>query len=277
MTLWKQVIVFVAACVVFVLWVAYAFAWGIEALNRTIDETNFIVDGRCSGTLISVHKRLVLTNYHCVSHKISTVEREETDAEGYVKKVKREERADVPVAQHSYNGFVKTGTAEYIAEIVAAERARDLALLQLKAKSIPQTYASPLLPDGAEIVRGEKVYVVGNPGMLDATVSSGEVSNVNRTFEFPWTGNRKTPMIQFSGGATGGSSGGALYNDTGQLIGVPSSGRRDATFLSYAIPIFTVKDFLREHCFASVFDPKADDEACRKEAESKSKKKDADD
>ena len=221
-----------------------AQAWTLDERNRLIEETNFVVDDRCSGTLISVEHRLLLTNYHCVGHKIRVVEREEEQDDGEIKEIKREERDDVPIAQHKYSGHEKVGTTEYLTAIVAAEERWDLALLRFKAESIPYTLYSPLLPEDQKVRRSETVWAVGNPAMLDASITRGVVSSVTRTFEFGWTGRRKTPMIQFDAAIAGGSSGGALYNDLGFLIGIPSAGKQNQ-FL--AIPIGTIRAFLRDN------------------------------
>ena len=238
-----------AAIVALILSPSIAHAWSQAEMNKAIEQTNFIVNGGCSGTLISVTEKLVLTNYHCIDHNITAVEREITNAEGWVKKVKVRIYTDVAVSQNRYDGFDRTGSASYVAEIVAESKTRDLALLRLKG-SIPHTYWSPLLPLNGTVVRGEPIFSVGNPAGEDATLGSGIVSNVNRTFDFPWTAGAKLAMIQFSGGLFGGNSGGALYNANGELIGVPAAGYRQATFIGFAVPVTVVRGFLKDHCFA---------------------------
>lgn len=249
-----------------------AFAWDVADMNKTIDQTNFVINRGCSGTLISLTEKLILTNYHCIDQNVSVVEKEETDSNGLVKKVRRKRYSDVVVEQHGYNGFARVSTATYMAEIVAEEKKKDLALIRIKSTTIPHQMYSRLLPDDQKISRGERVYVVGNPAGNDATVVEGIVSNLNRTFEFPWTGNEKLAMIQFSGGIYGGNSGGALYNSNGYLIGVPAAGFRDATFIGLAIPVSVVKTFLKDNCMANIYDDKFDVKAC-KEAKAKKEKK----
>lgn len=245
--------------------------WAIADMNRAIEQTNFIVGGGCSGTLISVAEKLVLTNYHCVDKQVTAVEREVTNQEGWVKKVRVRIYADVPVAQNRYDGFVKTGAASYVSEIAAESKTRDLALLRLKGP-IPHSYASPLLPVDGVVRRGDQIYSVGNPAGEDATLGSGIVSNVNRTFDFPWTDGAKLAMIQFSGGLFGGNSGGALYNTKGEIIGVPAAGYRDATFIGFAVPVSVVRAFLKDNCFTADLATVTDDAACR-EAKRKAQSK----
>lgn len=251
-------VVFAIVCLVTALALSFRYAigeevpprpvWTLQQINHAIEQTNFIVARGCSGTLISVPEKLVLTNYHCIDQYVTMTEREITNAEGWVRKVKFRIYKDVPVEQNRYDGFTKVGSASYVGEIVAESKTRDLALLKLKG-DIPHTYASPLLPWNGTVVRGEQIYSVGNPAGEDATLGEGIVSNVNRTFEFPWTDGAKLAVIQFSGGLFGGNSGGALYNRYGELIGVPAAGYRAATFIGFAVPVTVVKSFLKDNCF----------------------------
>ena len=248
---------------------AMAQGWSIEAINKTIEQTNFIVDQGCSGTLIQTNPGLILTNYHCIDGKVSMVEREVT-IRGAVIKRKFRKYLDVPVSQRTYDGFVLTGSANYIAEIVAEEKTKDLALLRVKGK-LPHYFAAPIIPDGVPVLRGERVYSVGNPLGNDATIIEGIISNANRAFDLPWTDGARLPMLQISGGIAGGNSGGALYNSNGFLIGVPAAGYQGTT-LGFAVPMVEIiKPFLRENCFAETFDKSADDKRCLGEKKLKEK------
>lgn len=243
-------------------------------MNKQIDQTNFIIEQQCSGTLISLKEKLILTNDHCVETNISVVEEEVTDEEGSVSKRKREKFIDVKVEQGHYKGFAQVGMSSYQTEIVAHDKKRDLALLRFKQDEIPFTLASPLLPDGIELVRGQRTITVGNPMLLEATLVRGEISSLTRQMEVG--GDDKRDYIQVSGGIFGGNSGGALYDEYGRLIGVPAAGSRAATFIGLAIPVGTVKDLLKENCLASVWDAKADDAKCKADKEkAKDKKKEA--
>ena len=215
---------------------------------------------------------IFLTNFHCVDDKISIVEVEESNSEGLVKKIRKKKYEDITVEQNGYDGFTKVSTATYITEVVAENKKVDLAILKIKSE-LPHKIASKILPDTMKIIRGEGVYAVGNPTGMDATIVRGIVSNMNRTFEFPWTGNEKLAMIQFSGGIYGGNSGGALYNDAGYLIGVPAAGHREATFIGLAIPISVVKTFMRDWCLAEAFDENANNAKCVEEKKAKEKEK----
>jgi len=237
-------------------------AWTVEQINKVIEQTNFIVNRGCSGTLISLEKGLILTNYHCIDGNVTSIDREITGPDGVVVKKRIRKFDEVPVSQKTYNGFVLTGESRYLADIVAAEQTRDLAVLKLRGKT-NHTIASAIIPDGEPVIRGERVYIVGNPLGNDASLVEGVISNANRAFDFPWTDGARLPMLQISGGIAGGNSGGATYNAKGYLIGVPAAGYQ-GTVIGFAIPAHEIiKPFLRDNCLASAFDKSADDDRCK--------------
>lgn len=251
-----------------------AKAWPVDDINKIINQTNFILDTGCSGTLISLKYKLVLTNHHCVEDKILIRETQEANAEGEVKKIKREDFLDLTLTQRSYQGFRRVGESSYQAIIVAHKKKLDLALLQLRADAIPQTEYSRVLQDGKVVVRGDRVYVVGNPIGLDANLTSGIVSSTTRMLRVPWADDAEVPFIQVDAGINPGNSGGALYNDEGYLIGVPAVGARGLTGIGLAIPYTLIRELLDGACYGDVWNTKADDhDACVKAKEEKAKKK----
>ena len=115
---------------------ANADEWTAEEINKTIEQTNFLVNRGCSGTLIG--PGLILTNYHCIEGNVDTVEREVTSPDGTVVKKKFRKYTDIQTEQKTYSGFVLTGSASYVADIVAEAKTSDLALLKLKGAT-PRT------------------------------------------------------------------------------------------------------------------------------------------
>jgi S1-C subfamily serine protease len=63
----------------------------------------------------------------------------------------------------------------------------------------------------SQAVDGEPVFVIGHPEGLKYTLSTGLVSGLH------------APMIQISAAVSPGNSGGPVYDDHGDLIGVVSS------------------------------------------------------
>jgi S1-C subfamily serine protease len=58
-------------------------------------------------------------------------------------------------------------------------------------------------------------------------------------------GNGDVPYFQHSASATGGSSGGAVYNDSGELIGTISGGMRGVN-VTLSVPISKTKELLKK-------------------------------
>lgn len=229
-------------------------AWEVEKMNDTINSANFIVGSGCSGTLISKEHNLILTNHHCIDNAIRTVTRNVTDSKGVIYEKKFEELLDVDVGQRVYDKHRLVGEAKYKSQLVARWKESDLALLKTRA-DLPNSIAARVF-SGDYVYRGETVYAVGNPLGLDATVTKGVVSSVNRMLRVSWA-DAEVPFIQIDSGITGGNSGGALFNDEGVLIGVPAAGARGNGHLGLAIPFFRVQEFLTENCYGEVWDSEA--------------------
>ena len=234
-------------------------------MNEAIGETNFIVAGQCSGTLISLKYKLVLTNDHCLEGYVDKQEKDETSPSGKVEKVTREVFKDMELKQKAYQGFEEVGSSSYQAKILFHVHKYDLAVLQIKADRLTQTLYSHLLPASKKVTRGDLVFVVGNPYMLDANLNEGHISSVTRRIQ--WDDGENIPYFGVDAGINPGNSGGALYNADGELIGIPAAGMRGASGLGFAIPIDLIRKVLTEHCYQDVWDddPKlADHAACEK-------------
>ena len=96
--------------------------------------------------------------------------------------------------------------------VLAADEKSDIAILEF----LKPTGLQPLVlyPDG-NLKRGNQVAAIGSPKGLKNTVSTGIVSSV---FE-----EDGIPYIQTTAPISPGSSGGALFNDDGKVIGVTTS------------------------------------------------------
>jgi serine protease Do len=83
---------------------------------------------------------------------------------------------------------------------------------------------------------GEKVFAIGSPRGLENTFSSGEVSQ--------WRGNY---LMQISNSIDHGSSGGALINEYGEVVGITSGTfvANSQANLNYAWSIDAVKPYLK--------------------------------
>lgn len=241
-------------------------SWEVSEMNRVVNQSNFVLGG-CSGTLISVKHRLILTAYHCIDSDIRFVE-EDKVVNGEAKKIRREVRGEVQVEQRFYDGSSKVGSSTFQATIVAYSKAHDLAILQMKQKDIPQTLDIPVLPFGKEVMRGEAIWLVGNPAGLDATVTTGVVSSITR--EAVGQDGNRVSMLQTDAAGYFGSSGGAMVNKDGKLIGVTSRGIPGSVILT--IHYKHVQQLLDDACYGEAWKPDSDTfEVCTEKKEAAKK------
>jgi putative serine protease PepD len=134
----------------------------------------------------------------------------------------------------------------YKATVVGSDPSTDLAVLHIDA---PASKLVPLaLGDSSKVSIGDGVVAIGNPFGLDASVTSGIVSAVNREIAAP----DNTPIegaIQTDAAINHGNSGGPLFDMQGKVIGVTSqiqsdSGGNDG--VGFAVPSNTVSSIVTQ-------------------------------
>lgn len=223
--------------------------WPVSAMNTAIDQTNFAVNKGCSGTLIDIENRYILTAAHCVGAQYATKEREKIDENGVITKEKYRKLIDGSVSQLVLDSGTTAQTTTYRVALKAVDKDNDLAVVQVVGK-LPNTLAARLAE--AEPRRGDKVYVVGNPAGLYTTVHAGIVSSVERSYGLIDFGDQtRERLMQVSAGIIGGNSGGAVYNADGELVGVPVIGHRSNEVLGFAVPLDVIKEFLKANSLSA--------------------------
>jgi S1-C subfamily serine protease len=231
-----------------------------DDLDKLVKQTNFVMGdettGWCSATLISLKYKLVLTNDHCVADLITQITKDDT-SEGEVKSKTFEVWHDGTLKQKNYKDFKSVGSSSLQAEIAAHLDKNDLALLIIKADTIPQTEAAQVGGSDYKVRRGDGVFVVGNPFMMDGNLTKGIISSTTRTIT--WEDGTDIDYYGVDAGVNPGNSGGALYESSdGVFIGVPGAGIRGATGLGFAIPLPTIQKFLKANCYEDVYDSKGE-------------------
>ena len=118
-----------------------------------------------------------------------------------------------------------------VTHILAYDEELDIALLQIESAG---EYEPLTLLSKDTSQKGEKVVAIGSPLGISNTISNGTLSG------FVEIAGSK--YIQFTAPVSHGSSGGALFNDDGVIIGVTSASLSEGQNMNLAIPISYVID-----------------------------------
>jgi hypothetical protein len=117
--------------------------------------------------------------------------------------------------------------------IIVEDAVKDIAILKIEGKDLPHI----TIGDSDLVKTGQRVFAIGNPEGFTNTISEGIISQF-REFEEGITSFQITAPISI------GSSGGALFNETGEVIGITNSMFLWGQNINFAIPINYVKDLL---------------------------------
>ena len=126
---------------------------------------------------------------------------------------------------------------EIDATVVGSDERTDVALLKVKGSNFPE-----LRTGNVDRLRvGEPVLAIGSPFGFDYSASAGIVSAKMRNM----MGETSVPFIQTDVALNPGNSGGPLFNQNGEVVGVNSrifSGTGGYMGLSFSIPIDVAMD-----------------------------------
>ena len=117
-----------------------------------------------------------------------------------------------------------------VVEVIKSSEAEDFIVFRVDVSNTDFIPVAKFKPNV-----GEKVYAIGSPRGLENTFSSGEVSQ--------W---RDKNLMQISALIDHGSSGGALINEYGEVVGITSGSFADGSQanLNYAWSIDAIKPYL---------------------------------
>lgn len=133
---------------------------------------------------------------------------------------------------------------ELDATLIGSDERSDVAVLKVTGGKNSQFPALPI-GDSNAIKVGEPVLAIGSPFGFDYSASAGIVSAKSRSF------SRETsvPFIQTDVALNPGNSGGPLFNQSGEVIGINSrifSGTGGYMGLSFSIPIDAAMDIYEQ-------------------------------
>lgn len=131
-----------------------------------------------------------------------------------------------------------TGEQFNVTHVIYADRVNDFAVLKVegvttngKAKG---SFPYLEMGDSSEVKNGDVIYTIGSPLGMQNSISDGIVGNSSRT-------RNGVEQIQITAAVSFGSSGSALINESGKVIGIIRSAFEDSQSISGAVPINLVK------------------------------------
>ncbi|MFN7940696.1 MAG: Do family serine endopeptidase [Thermoanaerobaculia bacterium] len=136
--------------------------------------------------------------------------------------------------------LVRLDGRDYEAQLKGADAATDLALLKIEAGR-----KLPFLPlgDSDRLRVGDYVMAVGNPLLLDHTVTVGVVSAKGRSIGLTRDASFEN-FIQTDAAINRGNSGGPLVNLAGEVIGIATAMNWGAENIGFAVPVSTLRAVL---------------------------------
>ncbi len=125
---------------------------------------------------------------------------------------------------------------EVAADRVAIDEQRDLALLRVNLRGVPVIRMARENPSV-----GASVYAIGSPRGLENSFTAGIVSGIREDADVTW--------VQSTASISPGSSGGALVDGSGALVGVTTAGApvEFANDLFFSVSVEDVLRFLRRN------------------------------
>lgn len=129
------------------------------------------------------------------------------------------------VVAHAKAILLVNSGASLRAEVIAADRKTDRCYLGVPDGELQSI---PGVRDYATLAIGETVFTIGSPKGLVNTLGQGILSGLRRSED-------DTEYVQITAPVSPGSSGGGLFDDRGNLIGVTTFTIRDSQNLNFAI------------------------------------------
>ncbi|WP_445401601.1 trypsin-like peptidase domain-containing protein [Zobellella sp. An-6] len=164
------------------------------------------------GSAIAIDKFRAVTNYHLVA------------------------AGGVPVSITAQGELIRESDV-LIWRVTKTDPRRDLALLELFEPNQELNFTNTMRSYNSVRV-GERVFAIGAPAGFEKTLTEGIVSALRR--------ERDVRLIQTTAPVTYGSSGGALFDAQGMLIGITTKGVLAGGHFNFAIAADEVQAFLSE-------------------------------
>ena len=112
-------------------------------------------------------------------------------------------------------------------DIIGIDVQKDILILKIEEEKLP----SIKIGDSKNLTIGQRIYAIGSPMGFENSISEGIISGLRSS------GEMGKNVIQITASISPGSSGGAVVNDKGELIGISTFTVSESQNLNFAIPI----------------------------------------
>jgi S1-C subfamily serine protease len=190
----------------------------VNVTTRTVNYDGFFMlptpgEGAGSGCVIDKRGH-ILTNYHVIegANKISVT--------------------------------LQGGKESYDGELIGADPDNDVAVIKIDAP--PEELFPIPIGSSDKLHVGQRVFTLGNPFGLEGTLTTGIISNLNRTLPSR-TGTEMKSIIQTDAAMNPGNSGGPLLDTGGRMIGMNvaiATKVGQSAGVGFAIPINRIRQIV---------------------------------
>ncbi|MBA3398199.1 MAG: serine protease [Deltaproteobacteria bacterium] len=132
-----------------------------------------------------------------------------------------------------------------VSAILNVDPLRDLVLVKFDA---PRALPTLRLGDSSKVTTGDQIVAIGNPlGVFENTVSEGLISSIREicskqaVAENSATCPSELTLLQISAPISQGSSGGPLFNQLGEVVGVTTAIIAQGQLINFAMPVNYLK------------------------------------
>ncbi|HZS09373.1 MAG TPA: S1C family serine protease [Blastocatellia bacterium] len=125
-------------------------------------------------------------------------------------------------------------------DVVDFDELKDIAIIKIKGFKLPVV----ALGDSDYVQQGESVVAIGNPEGLTNSLSTGVISGMRRL--------ETHRVFQITAPISKGSSGGALFDDQGMVIGITTSVLQAGQNINFAVPINYVRGMISDQVTTAV-------------------------
>lgn len=216
----------------------FLLGWSVPEAQVQSNATSIVVEDFCSGTVISRSKGLVITAAHCLGPVRSVTKTVKETPEG-LKVIFVTTHKPLTLTLYKYDQYGNSlGFVKYPSIVLKYDDVLDYAVLKITGSELPSdavkiSYEKPAY--------GDKVYAIGTPLGFDQSVSEGRVTKPRAIVGF--TG-KDIVVVMHNAYINYGSSGGGLFNDKGELIGLTNFGKAGGPY--FAVPMYALESILKE-------------------------------